>query len=211
MARTFIDLPDDLKAELEAMAAADNLSWLQFCERALTESLTRPDPTPPAPLSPGVIEDQVADHLLAQLEPNQARLVQQIAHEKRVRPYHLFLSYCQTALARGEASEITMEATRRAQQAFDRPISVTPAEATCQYCGTTFTPKRIGQPYCPDPDDGEPGCGRKAMLADLHARRAGVEQRRDQMPPPQVSTERIVTMLTQRRQAGLTRTAEVAG
>lgn len=209
--RTWIDLPDDLKAELDAAATADSLTWQQYAERALTESLTRPDPTPAAPPSAAVVEDGVADHLLAQLEPLQARLVQQIAHEKRVRPYHLLLSYCQTALARGAAAEITLEATRRAQQAFDRPAVATPAEATCQHCGATFTPTRIGQPYCPDPEDGEPGCGRKAMLAALHARRAGVEGRRDQMRPPQIDAHRITTLLTQRRQAGLSRTAEVAG
>lgn len=128
---------------------------------------TNPMPTPAG----------AADMILSLLPEAQRNLILDCAQEHGRPPLDFILSYCKLADERGETPTLVAESVAEDDDARLFPKSVGPSPigqtARCEYepCGKTVTLTRRGQRFCPDPDDGTEGCGRKSTLAELHKRR----------------------------------------
>lgn len=148
--------------------------------KTLMDTAVSPQPpqwgSPPGP-APQSLAD-AADIIMAALPEHQRQLILDVAQERGRRPHDFILSYCKMADERGEtpsliAEQITDEEDGRPfapATKFQSPIG---QAAICAWepCGKAITISRRGQKYCPDPDDGTEGCGRKASLAEIHKRR----------------------------------------
>ncbi|HAM54107.1 MAG TPA: hypothetical protein DCQ64_01300 [Candidatus Rokubacteria bacterium] len=119
--------------------------------------------------------DGAAEVFLAHLDAGHRDLIRDLCTDNVATPSDYLLTYIRLAYDRGEASSLEPE-LRRAQDGEGMPRKGLRGEVppgTCAFCGKTFEATRQGQKYCPDPDDGSAGCGRKATLRELHAHRVG--------------------------------------
>lgn len=114
--------------------------------------------------------EDAGELLLAHIEPGQAALIRDLCREHERQPYEYLLSYVYLAHERGETATMVGETVLERQV----PTTGTPLTGAlfCEQCRKPLSAPHRGQRFCPDPDDGTPGCGRQHSLAALHAHRA---------------------------------------
>jgi hypothetical protein len=135
------------------------------------------------------VEDGIADHLLGRLDPVQAQMIVTVARDRGYRPYQFFLSAIRQTVDRGESVIRAVPGIDLERPAASAPTALSPVR--CEWCQTAFTPLRPGQTFCPDPEDGTPGCGRQAMLAAIQRRRATARPATEQYAPRQTDTRAL--------------------
>ena len=110
--------------------------------------------------------DEASAVFMAHIRPEQAELIRVLGAETGFTPANYLLGYAKVAHERGETAAMYDERVR-----YDRdtagPQTVVPdldATGTCEQCAAIFTPSRVKQRFCPDPDDGTVSCGRAWTL-----------------------------------------------
>ena len=132
----------------------------------------RPVPMPKPTL------DEAAEVLLRHLPTTLVEKLRELSREYQVSPAAYLLSYAKLADDRGELSiNIAPDDRELGNAPAQLPV---PETDTCKQCGAAFKPARIGQKYCPEPEDWTiVSCGRKALLDELHKRRPPEAQRKN--------------------------------
>lgn len=181
MARTWVDVPDDLLTQAKAAAEGEGIEFSALAARAILNELTTP--AVPAPPPPAVTEDGIADHFLARLDPVKARMITTVTRDRGSRPYEAFLAWILKAADQGESAAMAIPGRDLARAAN---VAIVPlGSAECQWCTRTFALTNPGQIYCPDPDDGTESCGRQAMKAEMRAKRGEIADDRPYAPTQQ--------------------------
>jgi hypothetical protein len=110
--------------------------------------------------------DEASAVFMAHIRPEQAELIRVLGAETGFTPANYLLGYAKVAHERGETAAMYDERVR-----YDRdtagPQTVVPdldTTGTCEQCAAIFTPSRVKQRFCPDPDDGTVSCGRAWTL-----------------------------------------------
>lgn len=130
--------------------------------------------------------DGAATVFLAHLDVGHQDLIRDLCKEHGASPADYLLTYIRLAYDRGEASSLEPELRRASDEATPRKTARGEiAPGICGFCGKTFEPTKPGQKYCPDPDDGTPGCGRQATLRALHEHRASRKEPESAFGPNQ--------------------------
>ena len=179
----------ELFARLEGVAGSREAAN-RHINALITQSLDMPDavaPQPPASplIAPAVTLHAACDILLEHIDPDQARLIRDMCLDTSRSPAEYVLSYFQLIRDRQETARV-FDQERLLDDAVTAPVPRDPISQPCEFCGQPFVVVRRGQRFCPDPDDA-PGCGRRAFLQALHARRPQTASRRpaELLAPPQ--------------------------
>lgn len=185
MALTPVRLTDEVSDLLRSRAAECGVTPLVLGAQLITEYLTQPNVPPVTPPAGPPSLAEAAEVLLNHLEPEHQQLVREFCVEFSRRPSDYLLSYARLAYDRRESQILV---GRHLLHEDTGPLALTPAEkvAKCEFCGQTFERSRVGQRFCPDPDDGSESCGRKQTQRESHERREA-RRRRDTsaFTPPQ--------------------------
>ena len=120
---------------------------------------------------PPITLDEAAAGLLPYLPPPMVELIDTLCKEHHTKPAAYLLAYCRLAYDRGETAAYVAEDDARRADTGEPASLFAGTESRCAYCNTLFKPSRIGQRFCPEPDDGTPGCGRRNTLETMHAGR----------------------------------------
>lgn len=188
-----VKFPDDVSIALADMAAKTDglVKPADLVVEMVQDALSAPARSaPPAPLAPRDITlHEAAEVILAHLAPDHRTLLLAIAADLGHPVEAFIMSYCHIAYDRGETAMVLGD---RIPDGPARAVVNQPPSG-CEMCGK---PIKCGTRYCPEPDDGTPGCGRQAGLRIMHQKRPPEGRRtRVGIEPPQhdvVARQRLV-------------------
>jgi hypothetical protein len=169
-------LPDDLHARVKEYAESYGATYTDVVIALLDAALITDAAPRPLTTSTTAIEaqrardpvtlDEASAVFMAHIRPEQAELIRVLGAETGFTPANYLLGYAKVAHERGETAAMYDERVR-----YDRdtagPQTVVPdldTTGTCEQCAAIFTPSRVKQRFCPDPDDGTVSCGRAWTL-----------------------------------------------
>ena len=159
-----IAVSDKLKETITELAARENRSQTSVAEEAILSGLNGlsmlPSPATPAPTT---LADAAAI-FLRHLPVPMVELITEMCQTEHRQPAQYLLSYMKLAYDRGETSFFMPEDDLHVFFAHAGQSAPTLAPTVCEQCHATFAPTRLGQRFCPDPDDGSISCGRQNGL-----------------------------------------------
>lgn len=161
-----VNVNDEAKRLIESFAVDRDCSQAQAASELIVRGAGQPAP-PPASVE---TLDAAAELFLRRLPEHQVELIRELAKDRSTTPAAFLLSYAKLAHERGETAVLIAEPDL---ESVKQPPPPAPGVvgAVCAHCGKPFEPSRQGQRFCPEPVDGL-SCGRQALLAEIHMRRA---------------------------------------
>ena len=159
-----IAVSDKLKETITELAARENRSQTSVAEEAILSGLNGFSvPPAPASLAPTTLADAAVIFLRHLPEP-MVDLITEMCQTEHRQPAQYLLSYMKLAYDRGETSFFMPEDDLHVFFAHAGQSAPTLVPTVCEQCHATFAPARLGQRFCPDPDDGSISCGRQHGL-----------------------------------------------
>mgnify|MGYP001565845511 CR=1 FL=1 len=161
-----IAVSDRLKQTIAELAARDGRSQSSVTEEAIMAGLNgTPLDVPPAPpvRQPDTLTE-AATVFLRHLPEPMVDLITDLCRTENRQPAQYLLSYMKLAYDRGETAFFMPEDDLTVYFAQPHQTAPTLAPTKCEQCSAVFAPTRLGQRFCPDPDDGSISCGRQHGL-----------------------------------------------
>jgi hypothetical protein len=178
MAKMYINVAEGFEETLTAWCKDQGYnSASDFMREAMTKAMTPSTLQETVPEPAGALTPEGAAHIILEMLPKEQRdLIVDCAAEHERPVLDFILSYCKMAEERGETALLIAEGmldddTGRPATPGPKIVSPIGQIQPCDYCKKSFTVEKRGQKFCPDPDNGQPSCGRLSTLEELHRKR----------------------------------------